>query len=133
MYYAGSTVFHVGGGTLNKTSAKKTYLNFRNNLITVYKNSASEGLLLKIFTRLVLDGIAAFKFLLDGQPKDFIAVARAHSYFYKTFQKQYIKRKAVLHSLQDRDQEFIFPKSIVLSYYLKGISKFSGLGWGTKK
>ena len=38
MYSPNSTVFHVGGGTLNKTSPKKTYLNFRNNLILLCKN-----------------------------------------------------------------------------------------------
>lgn len=40
IFYCGkSTVFHVGGGTLNKQSAFKTYLNFRNNLTMLLKNT----------------------------------------------------------------------------------------------
>ena len=33
-----SSVYHVGGGTLNSESPFKTYLNYRNNLLMLYKN-----------------------------------------------------------------------------------------------
>ena len=81
-YEPNSTVYHVGGGTLNKTNPFKTYLNFRNNLAMLYKNLPSRELFPIIFTRLILDGISSLKFLKDGNVKDFIAVAKAHFAFY---------------------------------------------------
>jgi GT2 family glycosyltransferase len=124
-----SAVYHVGGGTLPKSNSRKTYLNFRNNLITVYKNSLGKGLLLKILGRLILDGVAALKFLIEGHPKDFLAVAKAHFYFYRTIPKQRKKRKAIQKNICDPDQTYIFPKSIVSAFYLRGIQKFSDLNW----
>ncbi len=126
-----SFVYHIGGGTLPKNNPKKTYLNFRNNLMTVYKNSPSKGIYLKIFIRLILDGIAGIKFLLEGHPKDCISVIKAHFYFYSSFGKQKEKRKLVQEKLQEHHQKYIYPKSIVVSYYLKGIKKFSDLKWMT--
>ena len=60
-----SVVYHVGGGTLDYLSPKKTYLNFRNNLELIYKNIEGQYLLRSLFMRMVLDGIAAFKFLFN--------------------------------------------------------------------
>lgn len=88
-----SKVYHVGGGTLNKLSSRKTFLNFRNNLTTLTKNHSTKFLFLKIIFRMKLDGIAAFKFLLDGQPKHFFAVIRAHFAFYGWLPKTLSKRK----------------------------------------
>jgi GT2 family glycosyltransferase len=81
-YEPSSVVYHVGGGTLNKTNPFKTYLNFRNNLAMLYKNLPSNKLFPVIFTRLILDGISSLKFLKDGNVKDFFAVAKAHFGFY---------------------------------------------------
>lgn len=81
-YEPNSTVFHVGGGTLNKSNPFKTYLNFRNNLAMLYKNLPRHKLFPVIFSRLILDGISSLKFLKDGNVKDFIAVAKAHFSFY---------------------------------------------------
>ena len=57
-----STVYHVGGGTLDSSSPFKTYLNFRNNLFMLYKNLTVFKLLITLFLRLPLDGIAAITF-----------------------------------------------------------------------
>jgi GT2 family glycosyltransferase len=43
-YCAESTVYHVGGGTLNKSNPKKTYLNFRNNRKLLRKNLSEQEL-----------------------------------------------------------------------------------------
>ncbi|MGZ4091263.1 MAG: glycosyltransferase family 2 protein, partial [Bacteroidia bacterium] len=43
-----SVVYHIGGGTLNKFSSQKTYLNFRNNLTTLTKTHPSKNLIFKI-------------------------------------------------------------------------------------
>ena len=63
-----STVYHVGGGTLNKINPRKTFLNFRNSLLTLHKNLPKNEQFSKIFIRLCLDGLAGIKFLLDGKP-----------------------------------------------------------------
>lgn len=83
IYYCGkSTVFHVGGGTLNKQSPQKTYLNIRNNLSMLLKNLPVSTLLWLIPLRLVLDGVAGIYFgLKDGFPHLW-AVVRAHFGFY---------------------------------------------------
>ena len=88
-----SKIYHIGGGTLNKISTKKTFLNFRNNLITITKNDFSKNIILKLVFRLILDGIAALKFLLAAQPSHFIAVIRAHFAYYYRLPSTISKRK----------------------------------------
>ena len=59
-----SVVYHLGGGSLNYDNPRKTYLNFRNNLVMIYKNSRCRWLIL--FMRFFLDYMAALLFLLQG-------------------------------------------------------------------
>ena len=118
-----STVYHVGGGTLPKRSARKTYLNFRNNFALLYKNLPKERLFITFFVRLILDGIAAIKFLLQGGVMDFVAVIEAHAYFYKNLPKLRQKRKA----LRQKHVSNIYKKNIVVQHYLGGKNKFSEL------
>ena len=59
-------VLHLGGGTLNTSSPFKTYLNFRNNLIILLKNKRGHWPLF-MFRRMTLDGLAAWRMLLEGQ------------------------------------------------------------------
>ena len=78
-----SVVYHVGGGTLPKGNSRKTYLNFRNNLIMMYKNLPWFAALLKLPARMILDGIAAMKHLLQGDLGFFKAILIAHMHFWK--------------------------------------------------
>ena len=83
VYYCGqSTVYHVGGGTLAKNNPRKTYLNFRNNLLMIYKNAGEKrsSILLK---RRFFDLIAAIKFLITNGKEDAFAVMKAHRDFRK--------------------------------------------------
>ncbi|MFY7816643.1 MAG: glycosyltransferase family 2 protein [Chryseobacterium taeanense] len=83
IFYTGkSKVYHVGGGTLNKQSAKKTFLNMRNNLSMLLKNLPFPYLILIIFSRLCLDGLAAIYFGYKYGIAHFWAVGRAHFSFY---------------------------------------------------
>src|SRR5690606_27323980 len=66
-YIYQSTVYHLGGATLSKANSKKTYLNFRNSLFALTKN-AKGPLFAIVLLRLVLDGFAGCKFLLDLMP-----------------------------------------------------------------
>lgn len=123
-----STIYHIGGGTLSKVSSRKTFLNFRNNLITYTKNSKPEFLFWRIFHRLNLDGVAAFKFLLDGQPKHFFAVIRAHFHYYSQLGITFRKRRTM-----ENKQGFkftrteIYQANIVAEHFIRHKKKFSEL------
>ncbi|WP_100376978.1 glycosyltransferase family 2 protein [Chryseobacterium geocarposphaerae] len=83
IFYTGkSKVYHVGGGTLNKQSAQKTYLNIRNNLSMMLKNLPFPKLIGLIFFRLCLDGVAGIYFGLKQGFPHLWAVVRAHFGFY---------------------------------------------------
>jgi len=123
-----SVVYHVGGGTLNKLSSRKTFLNFRNNLITLTKNHSSSFLFIKIFYRLVLDAIAAMKFLSAGQPDHFWAVIRAHFAYYALLPQTLSKRK----KLKQLDnfkfcRSFVYKGNIVFDHFLSGKKNFTDL------
>ncbi|MBF02953.1 MAG: dTDP-Rha--alpha-D-GlcNAc-pyrophosphate polyprenol alpha-3-L-rhamnosyltransferase [Flavobacterium sp.] len=89
-----SVVYHVGGATLNNESPRKTYLNFRNSLYMLTKNLPKNTLVPILFSRLLLDGIAAFRFLTQGKFKHLIAILRAHFHFYSNFKDYYNKRNS---------------------------------------
>ncbi len=82
-YEPASVVYHLGGASLNAQNPFKTYLNFRNNLITSLKNLPFFYIFPVTFSRLVLDGLAGIVFLLQGKPKHTWAVVKAHFGFYK--------------------------------------------------
>ena len=70
-----STVYHLGGGALSYDNPRKTFLNFRNNLLMIYKNSRCRWLVLGI--RFFLDYAAALMFLLSGKTGSAKAVVEA--------------------------------------------------------
>lgn len=89
-YNGNSHVYHVGGSTLKNSNPQKTFLNFRNSLYALLKNTPSPTRL--IFMRLLLDGIAGIRFLVHLQPGHFLAIIKAHLSFYKNFSKMQSKR-----------------------------------------
>ena len=76
-----SVVYHVGAATLKKENPRKTFLNFRNNLLMLYKNLPENGLKKVLFVRGALDWLAAFVFLLKGDGKNARAVIQARKEF----------------------------------------------------
>lgn len=126
-----SVVYHVGGGTLNKVSSRKTFLNFRNNLITLTKNHPPERLLLKLFGRLILDGIAGLRFLAGGSFAHFFAVIRAHFSYYGCLRDTIRKRKNMMLLPGFRfNTAGMYKGNIVNEYFLKGKKTFSKLSRG---
>ena len=111
-YINNSTVYHVGGATLDASSPKKTYLNFRNSLFTLTKN-AKGNIILLILARLILDGIAAFKFLIEFKPNHLLAILKAHLSFYRHLPELLKKRKAIL-----QKAGYYQTKSIVYDYFI---------------
>jgi GT2 family glycosyltransferase len=118
-----AAVYHVGGGTLHKTSARKTYLNFRNNLSLLYKNIPGNRLFGAFLSRLILDGVAAIKFLFEGGFHDLVAVLKAHIYFYKNLPKLRKKRKA----LKQGNVSCVYQRNIVFEHYIRGKKKYADL------
>ena len=119
-----SVVYHLGGGTLNKYSPRKTYLNFRNNLMMMIKNLPSEKLYRTILIRLILDGAAAIRFLFEKNGfQHFSAVARAHFYIYSHLETLKMKRKLLTH----KKVNCIYSGSIVYEHFILGKKKFSQL------
>ena len=76
-----SMVYHVGAATLKKENPRKTFLNFRNNLLMLYKNLPEKDLKHVMFVRGVLDGVAALVFLLRGEKEAAKAVLQARKEF----------------------------------------------------
>lgn len=114
-----SVVYHVGGGTLAKSSPFKTYLNFRNGLYLLLKNLPKGKLILKFPARVLLDWVAALKFMLEGNFNHSVAVIKAHlSVLFNIFK-----------TLNKRNLTSLAPKSklMIYEYYLKRNRKFSDL------
>ena len=123
-----SKVYHVGGGTLNKLSPRKTFLNFRNNLTTLTKNASPRFLFFKIIYRMILDGVAAFKFLLEGNGSHFIAVIKAHFSFYKHLPSTLKKRDEMRLMDEFKDATTgVYEKNIVYAHFVKGVKHYSEL------
>ena len=123
-----SIVFHLGGGTLQYASPRKTYLNFRNSLTTLTKNSTGGlSLIIKLVLRMNLDGVAGLQFLLKGQPKLCWAIIRAHFAYYGKLGEVLSQRK-LEHSVGAGSSSSVLaeaPKSIVLSYFAAGKKLFT--------
>jgi len=126
-YVPQSTVYHVGGGTLSRGNPKKTFLNFRNNLLLLYKNLPSDRRNRILFIRKILDGISALRFLIQGDTKDFSAILRAHR-SYKGM-KQFYKGTKSQNNFPENHVivSGIYPRSIVADFFLKGKRRFDQL------
>lgn len=80
--FPASVIYHVGGGTLPNNSPTKLYLNYRNNLLMLYKNLSYRALYPVLFIRLIMDGLSAFSYLCQGKWSFFMSVLKAHKSFY---------------------------------------------------
>lgn len=127
IYCGHSTVYHVGGGTLNKSNPHKTYLNFRNGFALLYKNYSIPELWLKLPIRLFLDIIAAVKFFLFDSAADGWAVIKAHIHFWRDITRNKSKRNATKPLNSKYTRNIIFQGSVVSEYFLKGKKHFTQL------
>ena len=118
-YCGKSTVYHVGGATLQTGSPHKTYLNFRNSLWMMLKNLPKGKLFPILFCRLILDGIAGIRFLTQGKPKHIWSILKAHFVFYLRIFK--ILKKRDLH----QNENYYKINSIVYRYFAKNGKLFA--------
>lgn len=125
-----STVYHVGGGTLNYNNPQKVYLNFRNNLITLFKYLPKPDLIPIISLRWLLDGLAGLRYLSKGQFANAFAIVRAHFYIYGHIRAIMNKRKKVSETYNRQPLvklTGVYQGSIIMEYYLRWKRKFSDL------
>ncbi|MFD0797355.1 glycosyltransferase family 2 protein [Maribacter chungangensis] len=121
IYYVGASyVYHLGGSTLSNMNPKKTYLNFRNSLFSITKNLPLRIGFAIIFVRLLLDGVAALRFILQGRFKHCFAILRAHLSFYRQLPKMLKKREKAIFTIK-----YYATTSIVWSYFVHGVKKFN--------
>lgn len=123
-----SVVYHVGGATLKKENPRKTFLNFRNNLLMLYKNLPATELSTVMRWRAVLDYVAALKFLLGGEWGNMRAVLQARKAYaqmqpsFKADREENMKQ-ATLQTIPERTSY-----SILWKCYACGKKLFSQLG-----
>lgn len=129
VYEPKSTVFHLGGGTLTYGSPQKIYLNFRNNLYMLFKNLPKNKFKRIFFIRMVLDAVAAAKFLLGFNFKEFWAVVKAHASFYRNLPKLIRKRREIQPLTVVGEHREIYPKSIMWNFFVQKKHKFSELNF----
>ena len=121
-YVGNSAVYHVGGATLQETNPQKTFLNFRNSLLNVIKNVPKQWFLFVVFSRLVLDGVAGIKFLVELRPVHTWAIIRAHLSVYENFYTFLQKRKKL-----QKKYNYNLHTSVVWQYFILKRKKFKDL------
>lgn len=115
-----SVVYHLGGGSLPMNHPRKLFLNYRNNLLMLYKNLTRQEWRRVICRRRGLDLAAALVFLLKGQPSNLKSVVRAYREFNKM--KKHYRQADHRHA-----DPCIYPGSILFQFYFKHIQTFSRL------
>jgi len=138
-----STVYHVGGGTLPQSSPYKTFLNYRNNLLMMYKNLMPNKRCNRILhIRMLLDGISTVHSLLHGDTSVLKAVWKAHNSYRKLRRVYRLNRipdpspQKHCHDLspgpspQERGAlhpSCVYQHSVVYQYFIKGRKMFGNL------
>lgn len=122
-----SVVYHVGAASLEKENQRKTYLNFRNNLLMLYKNTPIKSLLVVFTVRLILDALAFLHLLSMGKVGNAKSVIAAHRDFFRMMhgfrhdRRKNLKQKLVI------DIPTKFKGSILWNYYVKRKKTYSDL------
>lgn len=115
-----AVVYHLGGGSLDATNPRKTYLNFRNNLLMLHKNLPDERRRRVLLRRRLLDTLAWAQFVATGKWGNAGAVWRAHRDF-AGMRKAYSQ-----HPQKDLLKEEC-RVNILWQYYARGKKLFSSL------
>lgn len=117
-----SKVLHLGGGTLTAANPTKTYLNFRNTLLVLYKNVGGLRVYPILFLRMLMDGLALLYFLISLQPAHSTAVLKAHFSFYRMLPIYWKKRKKWAVPTQ-----YYNVRSIIWAYFIRNKKRFDQL------
>lgn len=122
-----SVVYHVGGASLSAENPRKTYLNFRNNLLMLYKNIPTSRFYTVFIMRLALDVLAAFHLALQGKLLNSLAVFRAQKDFFKMKQAYKQVRQECLSKTLKQSIETQYKGSILYQFYFKRKRSFNSI------
>ena len=120
-----SHVYHLGGGSLPAANPRKTYLNFRNNLLLLHKNLPAADLRGALLRRRLLDTVAWAKFILTLDLPNASAILRAHRDF-RRMRREYTTHPPVNLLTRSADRRTRRP-DILLSYFIKRKRHYSQL------
>ncbi len=129
IYQPRSVVYHLGGGTLSYDNPQKVYLNFRNNLFMLFKNLPDSKFHRILCIRIILDYVAAVKFLFGFQMVSFYAVIKAHTSFLKHLKILISKRNKLITGALIKEHPEIFKKSIMWKFFILKKYRFSDLNF----
>jgi GT2 family glycosyltransferase len=124
-----SEIFHLGGGTLPKSHHRKTYLNFRNNLILLIKNLPKNRVIRICTLRLFLDMIAALYFLVKLDPGETFAVFHAYFSILIRCRKIFRSRREVIKKITPGYHREIYSQSIIWNFYIRKIKEYNQLSF----
>lgn len=112
-----SVVYHLGGGTLPNDSPRKLYLNYRNNLMMLFKCAPTWQRCIVAVARPMADALSAVIYLIKGERVLANAVWMAYKEFFMRHKELGEKRKTVRSSVKQEAQT-IYKGSIVVRYAL---------------
>ena len=115
-----SVVYHLGGGSLPMNHPRKLFLNYRNNLLMLYKNLNIREWRRVRWQRWFLDSAAMLLFSLKGEWANAKSIIQAYQEFH-------LLKKHYTHGTGTRNDACIYPHSLIFRYYFKGIHTFSDL------
>lgn len=114
-----SVVYHLGGGSLEPMNPRKTYYNYRNNLVMLIRNLPKNELLRILVPRLILDGISAIPLVFEAKWRHVYAILRAHGFIYSNKRQIFAKRALELSSRTQNDNPAtLWPHSLIKAYFL---------------
>jgi GT2 family glycosyltransferase len=125
--YPQSVVYHVGGGTLDSEHPYKTYLNFRNNLLMIYKNVPQKILNEILFWRKVLDYVAAIQFFITGKSENARSIFKARKDFEQMAPLFEEKRKENILYATRSECTGMYDRSIIKQFYFNRNKTFKKL------
>lgn len=122
-----SSVYHVGGGTLPQGNTKKTYLNFRNNLLMLSNNLRGYELWWKIIARLFFDYISFLIFVFSGNARSAFMIPKAHKDFLHLARRKKNRHAGSKNADLSTIKKTMYPSLILVDYFLKGKKRFGKL------
>lgn len=123
-----SIVYHVGGASLSADSPRKVFLNFRNNLLMIYKNLPAPTLYRVLFTRMLLDLVAMLVYLLRLRPRQAASVLKGwRCFLIKRQRYESTRQENLKKTVRPISSELMKPYSLLFQYYFKGRKHYSDL------
>lgn len=122
-----SVVYHVGGGTLHTEHPRKTYLNYRNNLLMLYKNLPQKALKKVLRIRKVLDYVAFLQLFLTGKRQNALSILEARRDFKNLLPQFLEKRNENLLYATQVDCNGMLPESIIFQYFIARKKRYTDI------